>query len=101
MYTFNISDHGKNLAPEGKAYLFNGRRKNNAFKTIDGKTTDVFQRDACMQSYYTTMAWWKVVWDKLIEVYAVEIMPGKLDIYIYIHIYIYIYNLFTFTSETF
>ena len=76
VYLFSVI--GKNLAPEGKAYQSYALRGNNASKANDGQTTNRFSRNKCAQSLQKKRAWWRVDWKKLVEVYAVEIMPGKL-----------------------
>ena len=69
---------GKNLAPEGKAYL-SDKRKNNATYVIDGNTSKKYSTTSCLKEYFLhNMAWWKVDFDDKIKIYAVEITPGKL-----------------------
>ena len=71
---------GKNLAPEGKAYL-SDKRKNNATYVIDGNTSKQYSTTSCLKEYFLhKLAWWKVDFDDKIKVYAVEITPGKLKI---------------------
>lgn len=63
----------KNLAREGKAYMFLAPAFSNASKVIDGITSDVH----CPISYLAEFAWWRVEFTKLVEVYSVMIVPGK------------------------
>ena len=75
--TFSV--RGKNLAPEGKAYTSRTRRKINATKAIDGRTTS--KDHSCLESHYMKRrSWWRVDFQRLIVVYAVEITPGKLQL---------------------
>ena len=78
MFFFTV--RGKNLAPEGKAYL-SDKRKNNATYTIDGNTSKIYSTTSCIKAYYLhKRAWWKVDFDDKIKVFAIEITPGKLEI---------------------
>ena len=77
MCFFSVS--GKNLAPEGTAYLSRSRQRNNPTKVIDGNTSKRYSFHTCLKATWTKRkTWWRVDFDKLIVVYAVEITPGKL-----------------------
>jgi len=74
-----FSVRGKNLAQEGKAYIIRSRRKCNATKAIDGRTSS--KDNSCLESHYMKRrSWWRVDFERLIELYAVEITPGKLEL---------------------
>lgn len=60
---------GKNLATGGKTYQTN----------TDGILTPTFVNGPCPTSQVNEGASWRVDFDKLIEVYAIEITPGKLE----------------------
>ena len=73
--TFSVS--GKNLAPEGKAYIIHSPWNINATKAIDGRTTS----NSCLESrYMKKRSWWRVDFQRLIVVYAVMITTGKLEL---------------------
>ena len=72
--TYTFSDLVNNLALEGKAYQSAPGGWKRANETIDGNVTRV---SACSTSAMTTNPWWRVELTKLIEVQAVEIIPGK------------------------
>ena len=74
-----FSVRGRNLAPEGRPYL-SAAPGNNASKTNDLKTISIFRKDTCTQSGFGRNAWWRVDFVKLVEVYGLEIMRGKLNI---------------------
>ena len=59
---------GKNLTLEGNTYQ----------STTGGSTTQTFANGSCQTSQDTEGAMWRIDFDKLIEVYAIEITPGML-----------------------
>ena len=70
----------KNLALEGRASTSSANKKHNAYKAIDGNTKRKFSDDSCIYTHQTrNKIWLKVDFDKPVEVYAVEITPGKMD----------------------
>jgi len=75
---FPFSVQARNLAVEGKAYHSLAFGKKNASKAIDGQTQIIFSDDSCITSRRQEKIWWRVDFAKLIEVYAVQITPGKL-----------------------
>ena len=60
---------GTNLGPAGKP----------SQSTPGGNITQTFANGSCQTSQDNEVAMWRVDYDKLIEVYAIEIIPGKLE----------------------
>ena len=72
---------GMNLATEGKASQHHTLMQKHASLAIDGNTR------SCTKTGLSRNAWWRVHFDNLIKVNALEIKPGKLYI-LCIQIYI-------------
>ena len=70
----------KNLALEGRAATSSANRKHNAYKAIDGNTKRIFDDDSCIYtSRKPKKLWLRVDFVKPIEVYGIEITPGKIE----------------------
>ena len=76
-----FSVRGKNLALGGKAYQYDLIPRAKASETIDGNTTQTSAYGSCPTSRSAAGMWWRIEFDKLIEVYVIEITPGKLEGY--------------------
>ena len=63
---------GKNLAMGGNVY-----QSSNDSETVISSTTPTVANGSCQTSQDTDGGKWRVDFDKLIEVYAIEITPGK------------------------
>ncbi|KAI0233625.1 hypothetical protein LSAT2_016145 [Lamellibrachia satsuma] len=72
----NCENLGNNLALEGKAYHSTREGWKRANETIDGTVTPV---SACFSSAMPSNPWWRVELTKLIEVNAVDVLPGRLS----------------------
>ena len=68
----------RNLAPGGKAFQSDQRPWINATKAIDNADTPKFTTHTCTRTQNRPKSWWRVDFNKLVEVYAVKVMPGKL-----------------------
>ena len=63
----------------GKVYKSNLIPQSNDSDTGISNTTQTVAHGSCQTSQDTEGGMWRVDFDKLIEVYAIEITPGKLE----------------------
>jgi len=72
--TFPFSVRGRNLALEGKAYQSSAFKRGTASKAID------MSDDSCISSRKRRKnIWWRVDFVNLVELHALDIKPGKLE----------------------
>ena len=69
------------MAPEGNASLSRSRPRDNATKVIDGNPSREYKDKSCLNVYRNKRDWWRVDFGRLIMIYAVEITPGKLELF--------------------
>ena len=67
----------RNLAQEGTAYLRDALMLHRAPDTINGNVVRQFKDTPCPMSYSALGVWWRVDFVKLVEVFAIKIMPGE------------------------
>jgi len=79
LITFHFAVVLKNLALEGTATTSSANRKHNAYKAIDGNAKRILYGDSCIFTSRRKRIWLRVDFLKPIEVYGVEITPGKME----------------------